>query len=394
MVHSDADLRFMARAVRLAERGVGLTDPNPSVGCVIVRDGAVVGEGRTARVGGPHAEINALAAAGDLARGATAYVTLEPCAHQGRTGPCTEALIAAGIARVVAAGVDPDSRMAGQGFAALSAAGIETGQGLLEASARAVNPGYFSRLERGRPWVRLKYGASLDGRTALANGRSQWITGPDARADVHRWRARAGAVLTGVGTVLADDPTLTARPDDGRDFAEPIRVIVDSALRTPATARLFEAAGDVLIFCAGDAQAPADTMKGQVAALRDRGAVVNFVAAVERKDPRAGPTPERVSAGRDRVDLGAVLTLLAQRGVNTVWVEAGATLGGALLAAGLVDELILYLAPDLLGADARGMADIGRLTDLDDRIALQWRDVRRVGRDLRIVATPVTVRSR
>jgi diaminohydroxyphosphoribosylaminopyrimidine deaminase/5-amino-6-(5-phosphoribosylamino)uracil reductase len=363
------DHRWMAHAVVLARRGIGLTDPNPSVGCVLVRGGESVGEGTTAEAGGPHAEIVALAAAGQRAAGATAYVTLEPCAHFGRTGPCTRALIAAGVARVVAASLDPDARMNGQGLAELEAAGIATAQGCQAASARDVNPGYWSRFERGRPWVRLKLAASLDGRTALANGQSQWITGAEARADVHRWRARSSAVMTGSGTVLADDPALTARPASAPPFVQPLRIVVDSSLRTPPAAKLLAAGGPVLIFHAAGAG-------GEAAALRDRG------AGLEAID------------GGPRVDLPAMLSRLAALAVNTVWVEAGARLSGALLEAHLVDQLVVYLAPDLLGDSARGMAGFGPLGSLADRLRFRFDDVRRIGADLRIIATPGSVPDR
>ncbi len=365
---SEADLAHMARAIRLARRGIGLTDPNPSVGCVIVGNGRIVGEGTTARAGGPHAEISALAAAGPLATGATAYVTLEPCSHQGRTGPCTRALIDAGVARVVTAGRDPNPLVSGAGFAALEAAGVAVETGCLEAPAQAVNPGYWSRFGRGRPWVRLKLAASLDGRTALASGESQWITGPEARADVHRWRARSSAILTGIGTVLADDPALTARPENGLDFAPPARIVADSGLRTPPAARLFDAPGDVLLFASRD-------------------------AAHSAEFARAGVRLELTDGG-PRVDLAAMLRRLGALEFNTVWTEAGAGLAGALLEAELVDELIIYVAPDLLGSEARGMASFGPLGSLADRIGFEFDDVRRIGRDLRITALPASVARR
>lgn len=363
------DHRWMAHALVLARRGLGLTDPNPTVGCVIVRDGHSVGEGTTARAGGPHAEITALAAAGGDAAGATAYVSLEPCCHHGRTGPCTDALIEAGIGRVVAAMLDPDPRVGGNGMAALAAAGIEVAHGLLEDSARTVNPGYFSRMVRGRPWVRVKIAASLDGRTALANGSSQWITGEPARADVHRWRARSSAILTGIGTVLADDPALTARPAEDIAFMPPVKVVADSALRVPPAARLFASGDDVILFCT-DSSARA-------------------ARALERPNVRI-----EAMGGTGRVDPGRMLESLSGFEINTVWVEAGATLSGALLAAGLADELIVYMAPDLLGSSARGMAEFGPLATLSEKVSLEISDVRRLGRDLRIMARPSTLPDR
>jgi diaminohydroxyphosphoribosylaminopyrimidine deaminase/5-amino-6-(5-phosphoribosylamino)uracil reductase len=298
-----------------------------------------------------------LRAAGAAARGATAYVTLEPCSHHGRTPPCADALIAAGVQRVVVAAQDPNPLVAGQGIAKLRGAGIEVECGLMEADARELNIGFFSRMTRTTPWVRSKIAASLDGRTALANGTSKWITGEAARRDVQHWRARSCAVLTGIGTVLADDPQLNVREiETGR---QPLRVLVDSELRTPLNARIH--AGGLLIYTASE-----DANKR--AALRSRGAEVVMLAA------------------EGQVNLPAVMSDLAQRGINEVLVEAGRTLNGALLKAGVVDELVLYFAPQLLGDAARGLADLGELTQLQQRVALQWQDVRHVGSDLRIVA--------
>ena len=360
------DHEFMARALRLARKGLGTTDPNPTVGCVLVRDGEVVGEGRTAPVGGPHAERTALAAAGDRARGATAYVTLEPCAHQGRTGPCTVALIEAGIARVVGAIGDPNPLVNGAGLLALAEAGVAVEQGLMEQDAREINKGYLARMTRGRPWVRSKIAASLDGRTALSSGESKWITGAGARRDVHGWRARSSAVLTGIGTVLADDPSLNARPDDAARFVQPLRAIVDSGLRTPTNALTLSLPGEVVIFTAADASE-------RFAPLEAAGARIE---AIE---------------GRPRCDLEKVLVRLAELEVNDVWVEAGPTLNGALLERGLIDEFVLYLAPRLLGDDARGMFSLAPLASLADSVELIIEDVRRIGPDLRIRARPVTV---
>lgn len=353
-----ADSQWMAQALRLAERGLHTTAPNPRVGCVLVNQGQLVGAGWHERAGEPHAEVNALRAAGALARGATAYVTLEPCSHFGRTPPCADALIAAGVRRVIVAMQDPNPLVAGQGNAKLRAAGIEVECGLMEAAARELNAGFIARMTRGTPWVRSKIAASLDGRTALANGTSKWITGEFARRDVQHWRARSCAVLTGIGTVLADDPQLNLREiSTGR---QPLRVVLDSELRIPARAKILQ--NGTLIYTA----CPEREKHGEIEAT---GAEVQTLAGANGK-----------------VDLPAVLSDLARRGVNEVLVEAGRSLNGALLAAGLVDELVLYLAPQLLGDAARGLADLGELTRLQQRIELQWQDVRQVGGDLRIVA--------
>ena len=382
------DTIWMAQALRLAERGLYTTSPNPRVGCVLVREGAVVGEGWHERAGEPHAEVLALRAAGEAARGASAYVTLEPCSHDGRTPPCVNALIAAGIARVVAAVQDPNPQVAGQGIAKLRAASIEVECGLMEAAARELNIGFFSRMTRGTPWLRSKIAMSLDGRTALANGTSKWITGEDARRDVQHWRARSCAVLTGIGTVLADDaqlnvresallfPPLTAEGSlrsngeppgvphagtrGGREgLRQPLRVVVDSQLRLPLTARVL-LGGNVAVYTAAQ-----DAEK---------------IAALEKTGARVIVLPD----ANGRVDLNAVLRDLAARGCNEVLVEAGSALNGALLQAGLVDELLLYLAPQLLGDAARGMAQLGEFSRLDQRVNLKWHDVRQIGNDLRI----------
>ena len=357
-----SDQAYMARAVQLARRGLFSADPNPRVGCVLVKAGRVVGEGWHERAGGPHAERMAIAGAGTDAAGSTAYVTLEPCSHTGRTGPCADALIEARVARVVCAGTDPNPVVDGTGVQKLREAGIEVTVGVLEASAAALNPGFRSRMTRGRPLVRSKLAASLDGRTALANGESQWITGEAARRDVHRWRARASAVLTGIGTVLADDPGLDARfPAGDLPVMQPARVIVDSSLRTPPTARTLALPGSVLVFGCRDAPGSAEALR------------------------RAGARVETVPGAR-HCDLAQVMARLGELQYNEVWVEAGARLNGALLQAGLIDELVIYLAPQLLGADARGMFAIEPLASLEGRIGLEYQDVRRVGRDLRITA--------
>jgi diaminohydroxyphosphoribosylaminopyrimidine deaminase/5-amino-6-(5-phosphoribosylamino)uracil reductase len=350
----------MAQALHLAERGLYSTSPNPRVGCVLVKDNNLLGEGWHERAGEAHAEVHALRAAGVAARGATAYVTLEPCSHHGRTPPCADALIAAGVARVVVAMQDPNPQVAGQGIARLRAAGIEVECGLMEAAARALNAGFISRMTRGLPLVRSKIAMSLDGRTALHNGASQWITGAAARRDGHHWRARSCAVLTGIGTVLADDAQLTVR--DVATTRQPLRVVLDSSLKMPLSARILQG-GNVLIY-----SATRDTQK--MAALENAGAKVEVLAA-----------------GNGRVDLQACIKDLAARGCNEVLVEAGFTLNGALLQAGLIDELVLYLAPQLLGDVARGMAQLGELTQLEQRVELAWQDVRNIGSDLRIIAS-------
>ena len=358
---SAADHAFMARALRLARKGLFTTTPNPRVGCVLVRDGAVVGEGWHARAGEAHAEIHALNAAGTGARGATAYVTLEPCSHHGRTPPCADALIAAGVARVVAAMRDPNPQVAGNGLGQLRAAGIDAADGLMEMEARELNIGFVSRMTRGRPWVRLKVAASLDGKTALNNGRSQWITGPEARRDGHAWRARACAILTGAGTVRDDDPRLNVR--DVETSRQPLRVVVDSHLETPLRARLLEG-GNALV-----AAAVEDAAK--IADLRAAGAEVIVL-----------PNPQ------GKVDLPRLLQALAGRGVNELHVEAGHKLNGSLLREGLVDELLIYFAPTLLGS-GREMFPLPELTDLSGRHDLRIVDLRRVGADIRILARPL-----
>lgn len=361
-MHATADdHRWMARALELAERGLFTTTPNPRVGCVIVRDGRCVGEGWHVRAGEPHAEVHALAMAGEAARGATAYVTLEPCSHHGRTPPCAEALVRAGVGRVVAAMEDPNPLVAGRGLARLREAGIATLSGVLEAEARELNLGFVSRMTRGRPWLRLKAAATLDGKTALENGVSQWITGDDARRDAHRWRARSCAVLTGIGTVRDDDPQLNVRaiPTD----RQPLRIVVDARLDTPLNAKLLDG-GPVLI--AGAIDDPA-----RIAALRHRGADVVIL-------PNQG----------GKVDLAALLAELGRRGINEVLAESGFKLNGSLLREGCVDELILYLAPALVGDAARGLFNLPALESLADKRRLAFRDVRLIGGDLRIVARP------
>lgn len=366
------DPRYMARAIELARRGLYTTHPNPRVGCVLVRDGAVVGEGWHQRAGEPHAERLALADAGGNARGATAYVSLEPCSHHGRTPPCADGLIEAGVARVVAAMEDPNPLVAGQGMARLAAAGMETTIGVLEAEAAALNPGFIKRMTSGRPYVRCKLAMSLDGRTAMANGDSKWITGEDARRDVQRLRARSEAIVTGIGTVLADDPSMNVRlaaadlpgmaPDDS--IHQPLRVVLDSRLRMPPTARMLSLPGRTLVLT--------------VAEDLDHG-----VALAE-----AGAEVLSLPGGVDALDLGAVLDELGRREINEVLIEAGPTLAGAALAAGVVDELVVYMAPHLMGDTGRGLFHLPGLEHMADRVPLTITDIRAVGGDWRITARP------
>ncbi len=365
MALSDTDQALLLRAVALAEQAIGVSDPNPRVGCVLHgADGQLAGEGCTQQAGGPHAEVMALrdaASAGRPVAGGTAWVSLEPCAHHGRTPPCADALVAAGLARVVVAVRDPFDQVAGRGITRLRAAGVVVDvadTGTARQAALALNIGFFSRVLRGRPWVRLKIAASLDGRTALPDGRSQWITGEAARRDGHAWRRRAGALLTGIGTVLADDPQLNVRLVPTQ--LQPRRVVVDSRFATPAAARLLQAAGPVLVVGAHETPAA-------MQALRAAGADVLLL-------------PD----GRGRVVLAALLQRLAADGVNELHVEAGAVLNAALLGAGLADELLVYLAPKLLGPGL-GMAALPVLPALADALPLAFEDCQRIGDDMRLL---------
>lgn len=352
---SPADHSFMAQALALAARGLYTTTPNPRVGCVLIKDGRTVGEGWHLRAGEPHAEVHALGAAGEQARGATAYVTLEPCSHHGRTPPCADALIAAGVVRVVAAMRDPNPLVAGRGLDRLAAAGIEVASGLFETEAAELNIGFVSRMVRGRPWLRIKTGCSLDGRTALPDGQSKWITSPESRTDVQQLRARSCAMLTGIGTILQDDPQLTVRElDTGR---QPLRVIVDSQLRTPPDAQILQTPG-VLIICHS-----ADPTRAK--SLQDAGAEIVIMPGSD-----------------DRVDLLALVEELGKRGCNEVTVEAGAELVGALLKANLADEWVLYQAPVLIGDPARGVANLG-LHNLSQKLAPRVLEKTDCGPDLR-----------
>ena len=357
---SSTDHLHMAHALRLAERGAYTTKPNPMVGCVIVNGEEVVGEGFHRRAGDAHAEVFALQSAGERSKGATAYVTLEPCAHTGRTGPCADALIAEGITRVVAAMRDPFPQVDGAGFDRLRAAGITVESGLMEVQARQLNRGFLSRVQHGRPWVRIKLGASLDGRTAMANGDSKWITGEASRLDVQKWRARAGAILTGANTVLIDDPSLTVRLGDGTPFVPPLRVVLDPGLATVARGKVRDASAPTLYLHAPDAKPPRE--------LEVQRAVAPVIAG--------------------RFDLEAVLRLLAERDVNEVQVESGATLAGAFLAAGLADEVLLYIAPVLLGEKARPLfAGLG-IETLAQKLQLELVEARAIGEDQRLLLRP------
>ena len=353
---SPLDHAMMRRALALAEKGLYTATPNPRVGCVLARDGVVVGEGWHENAGAPHAEANALAAAGAAARGATAYVSLEPCNHHGRTPPCAAALVAAGVVRVVAAVRDPNPQ-ARDGAGTLAAAGVKVEHGLLEEEARELNIGFLSRMTRARPWVRMKIAATLDGRTALADGRSQWITGPQARRDGHHWRARACALLTGIGTVKADDPRLTVR--EVETPRQPLRVVVDSRVEIPQGARILQAGGEVLLF-----------------------------SAVEPKHALKGAEQIVLPNPAGKVDLPGLLRELARRGVNELHVEAGFRLNGSLVREGCVDEFLLYLNPSFLGDGAQGMLDLPPFDSLDRRPRLALRSVERLGDDLRILARP------
>lgn len=365
------DSALMARALRLAARGLYTADPNPRVGCVLAQGEEVVGEGWHVAAGEPHAEVLALGAAGAGARGATAYVSLEPCCHHGRTPPCTDALVEAGVARVVGALRDPDPRVAGQGFAALEAAGVAVERlDAAGAQARALNIGYVKRMTTGRPWIRVKLALSMDGRTALASGDSRWITGAAARTDVHRWRARSSCILTGWATLAADDPSLDVRlgPEElgiDRPVRQPAVAVVDTALRTSPEARVFDVHPGVLLLTAQPGARGAE-------ALRRRGAEI-----------------VGLPAGGGGVDPGPLFAELGRRGMNEVHVEAGPTLCGALLASGYVDELLLYMAPHILGDTGRGLFSIPALASMDERVALHIADIRHVGSDLRLRALPL-----
>jgi diaminohydroxyphosphoribosylaminopyrimidine deaminase/5-amino-6-(5-phosphoribosylamino)uracil reductase len=376
---SEFDRRAMARALELAERGLETAHPNPRVGCVIAQGEKIVAEGWHERAGEPHAEANALRAAGAQADGATVYVTLEPCSHHGRTPPCVDALIAARVARVIFTLADPNPRVSGGGAEALRRAGVVVESGLMAEQAAELNPGFLQRMRSGRPWVRVKLAMSLDGRTALANGASQWISGPAAREDVQHWRARSSAILTGIGTVLADDPRLDVRLPDlpsGRPRPQPLRVVLDARLQTPTGARMMTTGGNVLIMVATHQGANDKELAARHAQLVERGATIEEVPAAQ-PDAAAG-------AGMARLSLSDVLDRLGQREINELWVEAGARLAGALLQQALVDELVLYVAPKLLGPQARPLVEIPALGRLDDARSFIVVETRQIGEDVRL----------
>lgn len=363
---SSLDHQFMGRAIALARRGLFTTDPNPRVGCVLVKEGEIIGEGYHVRAGEGHAEVNALKQAGDQVRGATAYVTLEPCSHYGRTPPCAEALVEAGISRMVCAMVDPNPTVAGRGLERLRQAGIEVASGLMETEAQQLNPGFIRRMEKGLPYVRAKLAMSADGRTAMASGESQWITGSAARADVQRLRARSSAILTGIDSVLQDDSSLTLRENElGVENAaeivkrQPLRVVLDTHLRLPLTAKILRQPGRTLVMTLSSDEA-------RINALKEAGAEV------------------QVREDGERLDLGAILEWLAQHEqCNELLVECGATLAGAFVGAGLVNELVVYMAPKLLGSSARPLLQLS-LERMDQQIPLVLDEVRHLGQDLRL----------
>ncbi|MES9945985.1 MAG: bifunctional diaminohydroxyphosphoribosylaminopyrimidine deaminase/5-amino-6-(5-phosphoribosylamino)uracil reductase RibD [Candidatus Thiodiazotropha sp.] len=368
-MNSTLDQGYMARAIQLAKRGWYSTHPNPRVGCLIVKDGEVIAEGFHRRAGEPHAERNALADAGVAARGATLYVTLEPCCHQGRTPPCTDALIESGVKRVVVAMPDPNPLVAGRGMELLRQAGIQVTEGVMRSQAEALNPGFIKRMTRGLPLIRCKMAMSLDGRTAMADGESQWITSPAARADVQRLRAQSAAILTGVGTLLADDPGMNVRLS-GRELGldqdvpvpHPVRVVLDPELATPVDAKMLGLPGPTLIICSGE-----QPLHG--AALESAGAQI-----------------VRLPGDEQRLDLQQVVRYLGEQEINEVLLESGATLAGAMLEQGLVDELIVYQAPHLMGSKGRGLFLLPDISRMADRIPLRVTDLRQIGPDIRITA--------
>lgn len=364
------DHAHMAHALCLARRGLFTAHPNPRVGCVLVKDGRVVAQGFHARTGQPHAEINALREAGDTARGATAYVTLEPCSHHGRTPPCAPKLIEAGVKRVVVAMLDPNPRVAGRGLGALTAAGIETECGLMEVAAKRLNRGFSKRMRDSRPWVRVKLAMSLDGRTALASGESRWITGEHARRDVQYWRARSSAIMTGSSTVRADDPALTVRlsADElacGESVLRPVRVVLSTNLDIDPRAKIFTEPGQCIVFTACAASDDLDRFT------------------------RSNVQVVTVAGEGDRLALSEVMGALAAREMNELQVEAGATLCGALLQQRLVDELIIYMAPVLIGDGARALFHLPDITQMAERCSVRIEDLRMIGDDLRIRAAPI-----
>lgn len=361
------DHQCMARALILAEQGVYSTDPNPRVGCVLAKSEKVIAEGYHRLAGSEHAEINALAAASESVQGATAYVTLEPCSHQGKTPPCADALINAGVARVVVAMQDPNPLVSGQGVERLRQAGIHVDVGLMSEAAAQLNPGFVKRMSLGMPFIRVKLAGSLDGRTAMASGESHWITGDAARQDVQAWRARSSAILTGVDTVIMDDPSMNVRWDVLGGRPQPIRVIMDSFLRTPPSSKLLTLDGEVWVYHLPSAD------ESRQSALLASGARLFEMPSV---------------AGSTRVASQLVLRDLAAKGMNEVHVEAGSTLSGSLLEIGLVDELVLYVAPHIMGDGGRGLFHLPGLKSMSQRVPLRIADIRAVGDDWRVIARP------
>jgi diaminohydroxyphosphoribosylaminopyrimidine deaminase/5-amino-6-(5-phosphoribosylamino)uracil reductase len=370
MNQSSSDQIFMAHAIQLAKKGRYTTHPNPRVGCVIVKNNTIIGEGYHQRAGYAHAEINAINAATESLQHATAYVTLEPCSHTGKTPPCADALVETGINRVVIAMQDPNPEVAGEGIKKLQAAGIEVVSGVLETEARDLNPGFIKRMEQGLPWIRVKLAMSLDGRTAMQSGESQWITGDAARTDVQRLRASADAILTGSGTAIKDDPSLNVRISAAELGFEgyvhqPLRVVLDSRLQIPLTAKMFSLDGETLIYtCADELQKT-------------------------KQLETAGARIEIIESDSNHLPLTAVLKDLAKKHINEVHVEAGATLSGALLQQQLVNELVIYMAPSILGSDARGLLELPGLDKIKDKTDLNVQDIRAVGNDWRISAYPL-----
>ncbi len=354
------DSRYMARAIELAKNGLFTTDPNPRVGCILVKHERVIAEGWHRRAGGAHAEVEALAQT-DGAAGATAYVTLEPCSHHGRTGPCCDALIESGVARVVVAMQDPNPLVSGNGIRKLRDAGIEVDCGVLQEDAEQLNPGFIKRMVSGFPYVRSKLAMSLDGRTAMASGESKWITSPQARLDVQRYRAESSAIVTGIQTVLADDPLMNVRLE--QDLEQPVRVVLDSTLQMPLSARMLDEPKNVWIITCSRQEAKIDRLR------------------------QAGATVFQVESQQGRVDLRQAFALLGDKHINTVWIEAGATLNGALMDTDLVDEWLVYMAPCILGDQARALLQIPRLHTMADRKDLRLKSVRQVGPDLRLAFT-------
>ncbi|MEQ1484431.1 bifunctional diaminohydroxyphosphoribosylaminopyrimidine deaminase/5-amino-6-(5-phosphoribosylamino)uracil reductase RibD [Methyloglobulus sp.] len=391
MEQAALDAKYMARAIQLARKGLYTTDPNPRVGCVLVKDGRIIGEGWHKRAGLAHAEVEALtdaANATETTNGATAYVTLEPCSHHGRTPPCCETLVKAGIKRVVAAMQDPNPRVSGNGFAYLKAVGIEVSCGVLQEDARVLNRGFIMRMTENRPFVRSKLAMSLDGRTAMASGESQWITSPEARADVHKLRAESSAILTGINTVLADDPSLTARID--KEVVQPIRVVLDSSLKMPLTAQMLTLPGRTLILtCNNHNSVRLYAPEGTELAPLALPSVVEGHKDKPQQLQNAGAEVYQLPEKQGQLDLAEVMKFLAEQEINEVLVEAGAVLNGALLAENLVDEWVIYMAPKILGDQGRGLFHMPRLDKLADCKIMKFKDIRQVGKDIKITLIKV-----